>query len=79
MTQIYSKIKKIILDKASIALSIDQNVLHKVNFNVENPNEEKNGEISTNISLVIQREITTTSSFERQPSIAESHMFVPFK
>ena len=29
--------------------------------------------------LEIQREITTTSSFERQPSITESHMFVPFK
>ncbi len=57
MTQIYPKIKKIILDKASIALSIDQSVLHKVNFNVEKPNEEKNGEISTNISLVLQKEI----------------------
>ena len=57
MTQIYPKIKKIILDKASIALRIDRCVLHKVNFNVEKPNEEKNGEISTNISLVIQKEI----------------------
>ena len=57
MTQIYPKIKKIILDKASLALSIDQSVLHKVNFNVEKPNEEKNGEISTNISLVLQKEI----------------------
>ena len=57
MTQIYPKIKKIILDKASIALRIDRSVLHKVNFNVEKPNEEKNGEISTNISLVLQKEI----------------------
>ena len=55
MPQIYSKIKEIIANSASKALSLDRNILDEINFNVEKPNDEKNGEISTNISLIIQK------------------------
>ena len=55
MTQIYQNIRGIIIEKTSIALNLDIESLNDINFNVEKPNEEKNGEISTNISLVVQK------------------------
>ena len=55
MSQIYSHIKEIITKSASVSLNLDHKTLNEINFSVEKPNEEKNGEISTNISLIIQK------------------------
>ena len=55
MSQIYSHIKEIIANSASISLNLDRKILNEINFSVEKPNEEKNGEISTNISLIVQK------------------------
>ena len=55
MSQIYSHIKEIISNSASISLNLDRKTLDEIDFSVEKPNEEKNGEISSNISLIIQK------------------------
>ena len=55
MSQIYSHIKEIISNSASISLNLDRETLDEIDFSVEKPNEEKNGEISSNISLIIQK------------------------
>ena len=55
MSQIYSHIKEIISNSASISLNLDRKSLDEIDFSVEKPNEEKNGEISSNISLIIQK------------------------
>ena len=55
MSQIYSHIKEIITKSASISLNLDRKTLDEIDFSVEKPNEEKNGEISSNISLIIQK------------------------
>ena len=55
MTQIYSKIKEIFIESAILALNIERSIFENINFNVEKPHEEKNGEISSNISLLIQK------------------------
>jgi len=46
MSQIYSHIKEIISNSASISLNLDRKTLDEIDFSVEKPNEEKNGEIS---------------------------------
>ena len=55
MSQIYLHIKEIISNSASISLNLDRKTLDEIDFSVEKPNEEKNGEISSNISLIIQK------------------------
>ena len=55
MSQIYSHIKEIISNSASISLNLDRKTLDEIDFSIEKPNEEKNGEISSNISLIIQK------------------------
>ena len=55
MSQIYSHIKEIISNSASISLNLDRKTLDEIDFSVEKPNEVKNGEISSNISLIIQK------------------------
>ena len=55
MSQIYSHIKEIISNSALISLNLDRKTLDEIDFSVEKPNEEKNGEISSNISLIIQK------------------------
>ena len=55
MSQIYSHIKEIISNSASISLNLDRKTLDEIDFSVEKPNDEKNGEISSNISLIIQK------------------------
>ena len=57
MSQIYSHIKEIISNSASISLNLDRKTLDEIDFSVEKPNEEKNGEISSNISLIIQKSV----------------------
>ena len=57
MTQIYSKIKEIFIESAILALNIERSIFENINFNVEKPHEEKNGEISSNISLLIQKTV----------------------
>ena len=57
MTQIYSKIKEIFIESAILALNIERSIFKNINFNVEKPHEEKNGEISSNISLLIQKTV----------------------
>ena len=55
MSQIYSHIKEIISNSASISLNLDLKTLDEIDFSIEKPNEEKNGEISSNISLIIKK------------------------
>ena len=55
MSQIYSHIKEIISNSASISLNLDRRILDKIDFSIEKPNDEKNGEISSNISLIVQK------------------------
>ena len=55
MSQIYSHIKEIISNSASISLNLDRKTIDEIDFSIEKPNEEKNGEISSNISLIIQK------------------------
>ena len=55
MSQIYSHIKEIISNSASISLNLDRRILDEIDFSIEKPNDEKNGEISSNISLIVQK------------------------
>ena len=55
MSQIYSHIKEIISNSASISLNLDRKTIDEIDFSIEKPNEEKNGEISSNISLIIKK------------------------
>ena len=55
MSHIYSHIKEIISNSASISLNLDRKTIDEIDFSIEKPNEEKNGEISSNISLIIQK------------------------
>ena len=55
MSQIYSHIKEIISNCASISLNLDRRILDEIDFSIEKPNDEKNGEISSNISLIVQK------------------------